>query len=44
MTGCGVLVYGSLLHEPTLAATLSEATVADAVLVPDVPEAEFTEC
>jgi len=84
MSGRGVLVYGSLLHEPTLAATFSEATVANAVpvkvdgyrrrfdkasayregedgemailnaasepeswlnavLVPDVPEAEFEE-
>ncbi|WP_336000287.1 hypothetical protein [Halorientalis halophila] len=33
MTGRGVLVYGSLLHEPTLAATFSEGTVADAVPV-----------
>lgn len=33
MSGRGVLVYGSLLHRPTLEATLSEATVATAVPV-----------
>lgn len=33
MTGRGVLVYGSLLHEPTLSATLSATTVADAIPV-----------
>lgn len=33
MTGRGVLVYGSLLHRATLAATLSEATVEAAVPV-----------
>jgi hypothetical protein len=33
MTGRGVLVYGSLLHESTLSATLSADTVADAVPV-----------
>ncbi|MFB6083258.1 MAG: hypothetical protein ABEJ94_03315 [Halorientalis sp.] len=33
MTGHGILVYGSLLHEPTLTATLSAETVAEAVPV-----------
>lgn len=33
MTGRGVLVYGSLLYRDSLAATFSEATVADAVPV-----------